>query len=134
MGRKFMQHVFTLIALLGIAAALFLGYKLVKKELDYRKGQEAHPYVKFDTLAETGTYQVIAAFKQPASRLDEDFKTMLLAKDEEQYEKLMNYLKIHRFYDTGAEAVWPDRLITLTTCEYTQKDGRFFVVAKRVES
>ena len=41
MGRKFMQHVFTLIALLGIAAALFLGYKLVKKELDYRKGQEA---------------------------------------------------------------------------------------------
>ena len=46
----------------------------------------------------------------------------------------MNYWKIHRFYDTGAEAVWPDRLITLTTCEYTQKDGRFFVVAKRVES
>ena len=40
MGRKFMQHVFTLIALLGIAAALFLGYKLVKG-LDYRKGQEA---------------------------------------------------------------------------------------------
>ena len=26
-----MQHVFTLIALLGMAAALFLGYKLVKR-------------------------------------------------------------------------------------------------------
>ena len=26
-----LQHVFTLIALLGIAAALFLGYKLVKR-------------------------------------------------------------------------------------------------------
>ena len=25
-----------------------------------REFQEAHPYVKFDTLAETGTYQVIA--------------------------------------------------------------------------
>ena len=99
-----------------------------------REFQEAHPYVKFDTLAETGTYQVIAASSSRLPRLDEDFKTMLLAKDEEQYEKLMNYLKIHRFYDTGAEAVWPDRLITLTTCEYTQKDGRFFVVAKRVES
>ena len=25
------------------------------------------------------------------------------------------------------------QLITLTTCEYTQKDGRFFVVAAKVE-
>ena len=36
MGKDPAAHI-TLIALLGIAATLFLGYKLVKKELDYRK-------------------------------------------------------------------------------------------------
>ena len=77
---------------------------------------------------------MIAAFEQQASGWMKTLTTMLLAKYEEQYEDLMNYLKIHRFYDTGAEVVWPDRLITLTACEYTQKNRRFLVVAKRVES
>lgn len=101
---------------------------------DSRAFWEAHPVIEFNTLEDTGEYQVLAAFKQPASRLDEEFKTMLLAQDEEQYGKLMDYLKANRFYGTGLEASWPDDLITLTTCEYTQKDGRFFVVAKRAEA
>ena len=34
-------------------------------------------------------------------------------------------------YDTGITAQWPEQLITLTTCEYTQKDGRLLVVARK---
>ena len=57
---------------------------------------------------------------------------MLLARNEESYGMLMDYLKTNCFYDTGVQAAWPERLITLATCEYTQKNGRFFVVAKLI--
>ena len=37
-------------------------------------------------------------------------------------------------YDTEADALYGDRLITLSTCEYSQTNGRMVVVAKLVES
>lgn len=37
------------------------------------------------------------------------------------------------FYDTGADAEYGDKLITLSTCEYSQNNGRFVVVAKLIE-
>ena len=35
-------------------------------------------------------------------------------------------------YDTGVTANFGDRLLTLSTCDYNEKNGRFVVVAKRV--
>lgn len=34
-------------------------------------------------------------------------------------------------YDTGVTAKYGDRLITLSTCEYSAQNGRLVVVAKR---
>ncbi len=36
------------------------------------------------------------------------------------------------FYDTGVKAYYGDELLTLTTCDYEEQDGRFVVVAKRI--
>jgi len=36
------------------------------------------------------------------------------------------------FYDTGVTAEYGDRLITLSTCEYSAQNGRLVVVAKKV--
>lgn len=36
-------------------------------------------------------------------------------------------------YDTGVNAEYGDKLITLSTCEYSQNDGRLLVVAKKTE-
>ncbi|MGN0371688.1 MAG: class B sortase [Enterocloster sp.] len=93
---------------------------------------KAHPYIEYDTLEELGVYQVIAAFKRPAASLDQNFMEMILARTEEDYQNLMSSIRQWRFYDTGVESEWGDTLITLATCEYTQGDGRFFVVAKKV--
>lgn len=101
------------------------------QKYDSREFYQAHPLIEFDTLTEQGTYEIIGAFKRPAGELDESFKKMLLAETEEDYQNLMEYIKQWQFYDTNTEAVWPEPLITLTTCEYTQKDGRFFVIAKK---
>lgn len=35
-------------------------------------------------------------------------------------------------YDTGVTAEYGDRLITLSTCEYSAPNGRLVVVAKKV--
>ena len=37
------------------------------------------------------------------------------------------------FYDTGKTAVYGDKLITLSTCEYSEQDSRLVVVAKKIE-
>ena len=35
-------------------------------------------------------------------------------------------------YDTGISAEYGDKLITLSTCEYSNRNGRLVLVAKRV--
>ena len=35
-------------------------------------------------------------------------------------------------YDTGVTAEYGDKLITLSTCEYSRNNGRMVVVAKKV--
>ena len=36
-------------------------------------------------------------------------------------------------YDTGVSAEYGDKLISLSTCEYSRNNGRLVVVAKRVD-
>ena len=50
-------------------------------------------------------------------------------------ENLLAYItqcKALSLYDTGVTAEYGDRLITLSTCEYSRKNGRMVVVAKRI--
>lgn len=94
---------------------------------------KSHETVEFSTLDEVGTYQVVCAFKQPASAIDEEFMRMLLAQTEEERAKLLRTIKGLQFYETGVEVMENEKMITLATCEYTYGDGRFFVIAKKVE-
>ena len=36
-------------------------------------------------------------------------------------------------YDTGVTAAYGDKLITLSTCDSSEEDGRFVVVAKKIK-
>lgn len=94
---------------------------------------EEHPVLGFDTLDAVGDYEVVAAFKLPAAQMDNKFAYKLAARTEEDYLAFVDYIKANGFYDTGITPQWPEQLITLTTCEYTQSDGRFFVVARKVQ-
>ena len=55
------------------------------------------------------------------------------AKTPEQFDEYIAKCKEKALYDTGVSAEYGDKLITLSTCEYTLKNGRLVVVAKRVE-
>ena len=55
------------------------------------------------------------------------------ANNEQEYNYFLNNAKKVSLYDTGVTAKYGDQLLTLSTCEYSQEDGRFVVVCKKIE-
>ena len=53
----------------------------------------------------------------------------LRPKEDGRYEIVSGHRR-KKAYDTGVDAEYGDKLITLSTCEYTYTNGRFVVVAK----
>ena len=51
----------------------------------------------------------------------------------EEFASYMNEMAEMSLYDTGVTAVWGDRLLTLSTCDYEEDNGRFAVVARRIK-
>jgi len=89
------------------------------------------PYVRFDTMEEFGTYQVFAVFKISAT---DEFAYHLFsdAADRAEFDEYVAQCKNRSRYDTGITPVYGDRLLTLSTCEYSQTNGRLVVVAKKI--
>lgn len=52
------------------------------------------------------------------------------AYDLDHFSKFVNRCKVLSFYDTGVTVKYGDKLLTLSTCEYTHNNGRLVVVAK----
>ena len=93
-----------------------------------------HRYIQLDTLSEQRKYEVICAFKTVADT-DNGFQyfNFVKANTEEDFSAYIEKCQALSFYDTGVRAEYGDKLITLSTCEYSQKNGRFVVVAKLIE-
>lgn len=92
---------------------------------------EEHRYLYFDTLEATHTYQIIAVFKTSASG-GFRYNEFVDAANEYDFTQFVNSCKELSLYDTGVDAVYGDKLITLSTCEYSQTNGRLVVVAQQV--
>lgn len=95
--------------------------------------REAHPIVQFDTLEEYGDYEVMAVFAINAADPDNPLYRYISGANEEVFGEYVSYVQQHSAYDMGVTAEWGDHLLSLVTCEYTHKDGRLIVVAKKIE-
>ena len=95
---------------------------------------EEHQYLTFDTLYEHHTYQIIACFRTSAN-VGQGFPYHQFneAANEEAFNAFMAEVKRLALYDTGLTAEYGDKLLTLSTCEYTLDNGRFVVIAKRID-
>ncbi|MGI6072759.1 MAG: class B sortase [Lachnospiraceae bacterium] len=92
---------------------------------------EEHPIIRFDTFGGFGEYQVIAAFSFDTN--NEDFRyNEYTDMTEAEFDEFISECMERRAYDTGFTAEYGDRLLTLSTCEYTHQNGRFVVVAKLI--
>lgn len=92
-----------------------------------------HPTIRFDTLAGFGEYEIVCVFKT-AAYAEDGFKYyhFVDAENEEAFQAFIRSCQALALYDTGVSAEYGDKLITLSTCEYSRTDGRMVVVAKRV--
>ena len=94
---------------------------------------ETHKYIYFDTLYERHVYEVICSFKTSAD-YGQGYSYHLFddAADEAEFNQFIATIKSMAYYETGVTAQYGDKLITLSTCEYSLTNGRHVVVAKRV--
>ena len=51
----------------------------------------------------------------------------------EEFESYMEEMADMSLIDTGVTAEYGDKLLTLSTCDYQEENGRFVVVAKRID-
>lgn len=97
---------------------------------------EDHKTFRFDTLYEKQTYEIIAVFKTVVyTKSASEFRYYQFAdaKTPEEFDAYIATCKAKALYDTGVSAEYGDKLITLSTCEYSTKNGRLVLVAKRVD-
>lgn len=92
-----------------------------------------HKLIRFDTLNESNLYEVIAVFKTKAYS-DNGFRyyDFTKANTKDEFNAYIEKCKALSFYETSLTAEYGDRLLTLSTCEYTQNNGRFVVIAKQI--
>lgn len=94
---------------------------------------EQHKTITFNTLTEKQTYEIIAVFKTVVYTDSANEFRYYQFSDAETPEDFAEYVakcKEKAFYDTGVSAEYGDKLITLSTCEYSNANGRLVVVAK----
>ena len=96
---------------------------------------EKHKTVSFDTLTDRQTYEVIAVFKTVVYTDSPDsfkYYQFVNAENAEDFTAYVEKCKELSLYDTGVTAEYGDKLLTLSTCEYSRTNGRLVVVAKLI--
>lgn len=92
---------------------------------------ENHKTIEFNTLTDKQEYEIVAVFKTVAYSEEGfryyDFVNAESAKDFDSYIAKCKELSL---YDTKVNVEYGDKLITLSTCEYSRQNGRLVVVAK----
>lgn len=94
-----------------------------------------HSTIQFDTIYEKGTYEVMYVFRSRIYNEDEivfKYYQFFDAESEKEFNSYMQEMAALSLYDTGVTAAYGDELLTLSTCDNSEADGRFVVVAKRV--
>lgn len=97
---------------------------------------EEHAIIQFDSIYEKATYQVMYVFRSQVYNEDDlvfKYYQFINANSEEEFNSYMKEMEAMSLYDTGVTASFGDSLLTLSTCDHSQTDGRFVVVAKRIK-
>lgn len=98
---------------------------------------KAHPLIRFDTLYQEETYEIIAVFLSVYDETDVSpdlYYNFISAKEEADFNRFLADIQKRALYDTGKTASYGDALLTLITCSYHTDNGRMNVVARRMNT
>lgn len=95
-----------------------------------------HTKIKFTTNKDDSVYEILSVFYSRVYYKSEKnvfrYYYFVNANNEQEYNDFVNNAKKVSLYDTGVTANYGEQLLTLSTCEYSQEDGRFVVVCKKL--
>lgn len=113
------------------SGTMFAALDKYKKQSFY----EAHPTIRLERLSGVETYEIVFAFTTTVYT-GNDFKYYAFARaaNEAEFNAYIANCQARALYDTGKTASYGDKLLTLSTCEYSQKNGRMVVVARRMDA
>ena len=111
---------------------------MFSRMLDYKSEDfyKEHPYITFNTIYGDGTYEIVAVVLARALYVGEDgfrYYGMIDASSKEEFDDYMANIHALELYDTGVTAEYGDQLLTLSTCEYSQTNGRMAIIAKKIQ-
>lgn len=95
-----------------------------------------HKYIQFDTIYGNGTYEVIAAFRTKILADEEEgfcYYRFFDAANVSDFNQYIAGCKALTSYTIDTEVSYGDKLLTLSTCAYHTQNGRFVVVAKKIQ-
>lgn len=92
-----------------------------------------HPYVEFDTVYGDGKYQVFAAFAIDVVADTTFVYNQYVDLDEAGYDAYVDEVIARSDVDSGIRPEYGEQLLTLSTCAYSSDNGRYVVVARRVQ-
>lgn len=104
-----------------------------KKQDYYQK----HPLIHLEMEKGSFDYEIFAVFRtvdNPNHELFIDYYKFIDATGEQHFDSYIQNFINRSFYDTGIVPKYGDQLLTLSTCEYTEENGRLVVVAKKIET
>lgn len=109
--------------------SMFTGLMEYEKEAFYKN----HKTIRFDTLTETAEYEIVTVFRTTVYG-GTGFPYYLFSNAEKpkDFTGYVKRCKSLAWYETDVTAKYGDKLITLSTCEYSRTNGRLVVVAKKI--
>lgn len=109
---------------------MFAELEKYKKQSFYEKYKNIDIYYLNGEKTEKRTYEIISIFKILAT--DEDFKYYEFHDTEsgDEFNNFIKEVKERSLYNINNTAKYGEKLLTLSTCEYSQADGRLVIVAK----
>ena len=104
-----------------------------KKESFYKK----HKKINFITNDEEAEYEIISVFLSRVYYKHEKnvfrYYYFINANNKQDFDNYINNCKKVSLYKIDMTAIYGDKLMTLSTCEYSKLNGRLVVVAKKLE-
>ena len=101
--------------------------------LNYKREEffNNHKYIELATADGLKKYEIFTVYSVEASKfyyIDTEFESL------SEYDDFIASLAKKSRYDTGVEVSSADSILTLSTCDYSIKDGRFVVQARLIKN
>ena len=94
-----------------------------------------HAMLQYDTIYETGTYQIAAVLITRILYQDEEgfrYYRFYNYDSRQQFQDCVDFIREDQLYETGVDLEYGDQLVMLSTCEYSRPNGRLVIVAKKI--